>query len=167
MCAGKTTELLRRYERETVHDKRVALLVNHVSDTRFCDDGVRTHSGKHEERCVRAAHLDEVEVGRDVAHVFVNEGQFFDDLVAWCLRMSRRGVGVTVAALNANSDQHPWPNVAALEPWCERTDKLTARCKCGREATLSVRRDSAPAHAVDVGGSEKYDVCCLRCFDAM
>lgn len=180
MFSGKTTELLRRADRVRVHAADRTLLIKHAADTRHRDapSAVGTHGGARDHRCLpayRLAELDAVVRAAGARHVFVDEGQFFPDLAEWCRAWARAGACVTVAALNADAQQRPWPSVAALEPWCDTTTKLTAVCACGRDAALSVVIDAAAAGsevaAAEVGeprvaGADVYAARCRSCHEA-
>lgn len=169
MFAGKTTELLRLAQRSTFA-KRVPVLINHTFDTRYTESSdVVNHDQNVRLPCIVASRLANVTLPSDATHVYVNEAQFFDDLVAMCRAWMRRGLHVVVAGLDLTYLDTPWPNMAALMAHATAVQKLSAVCAaCGAEATHTIKKKSThaadAAAVVDIGAGEKYEPRCLTCF---
>jgi thymidine kinase len=167
MFSGKTTELLREVVRCTFSmGKRTCALIKFSGDTRYSTSAVSTHSSQQENATFSDVKLSHLEVDQyDV--IAIDEGQFFPDLVDFCLAQKRRGASVIVAALNGTADQTPFPCIAALTPHLSTSVLLTSICgKCGDDdAMYSVRNDdrASTGDQPDVGGQDKYVAMCYTC----
>jgi thymidine kinase len=163
MFAGKTNFLIDLY------NKGPSLALKPLVDTRYFNNAIVSHSGKHV-KATTVARLAQVERPEaPTLAVLIDEGQFFEDLVPQCIKFSQEWkLRVYVAALNGTYDQKPWPVISALLPYCDDVIFITATCDtCGRPgAAFTRRRDPAPKNAatIDIGGHEKYRVLHQRCF---
>lgn len=109
------------------------------------------------------------------AHVFVDEAQWFPDLVRAVLQWVHvRGRSVFVAGLDADFLQRPFANMAQLAVFAAHVHHHRAVCEtCGSDrAACSVRRRPPPPAAAAagaiqlVGGHDLYEARCHRCLDA-
>jgi len=170
MFAGKTRELLRRLDYHRVSSKIQdvrCLLIKSKKDNRYDPKSVVCHNHDlKDSNCLVVDCLEQIK-NQDIAHVqhiFVDEGQFFPDLVRMALAWIESGRHVTVAALDAYASQEMWPNVACLIPWCNNLVKLHAVCGvCGDSAPLSVKYTHKDEKNLEVGGKELYRASCVGC----
>ena len=82
----------------------------------------------------------------------------------FCDRMANEGKIVLVSALDGTFQRKPFEQVVELCPLAERVDKLSAVCvHCTRPAAFSKRIVAGDA-VVDIGGADKYEAVCRRCF---
>ena len=163
MFSGKSTELLRRLRRYKVA-RAECLLLKFAGDGRYSETEVVTHdaTGMPAQNCARLADAAAAMDGADV--VGIDEGQFFDDLLPTCERLANAGKVVIVAALDGTFQRKPFEQVVELCPLAERVDKLSAVCvHCTRPAAFSKRIVAGDA-VVDIGGADKYEAVCRRCF---
>lgn len=167
MFAGKSTELMRRARRLQAVGAKV-LLVKHALDIRFSNQSrVQTHSGEEME-CLVVRHLGEVPT--DQAQVFaVDETHFFsaDDVCVFYENVVRtQGRTLILAGLHATSDLQPWPSMVQMVPLADDLVMLYAICAGCRElrAAFSKRLTSSRA-VVEVGGADKYQAVCRRCYE--
>lgn len=163
MFSGKSTELLRRLRRYKVA-RAECLLLKFAGDGRYSETEVVTHdsTGMAAQNCARLADAAAAMDGADV--VGIDEGQFFDDLLPTCERLANAGKVVIVAALDGTFQRKPFEQVVELCPLAERVDKLSAVCvHCTRPAAFSKRIVAGDA-VVDIGGADKYEAVCRRCF---
>ncbi|ASJ05840.1 thymidine kinase [Thermococcus pacificus] len=172
MFAGKTTELIKRIERQ-MFAKRKAAFFKPAMDSRYSKDEVVAHNGlryeafviptdeKGVERIVEITKRDGYEV------IGVDEVQFFHISVVEALnRLADEGVYVIASGLNLDFKGDPFPVMRELLVRADNIVYLTAVCTvCGRPATRSQRLiDGKPAPrnspVILVGGRESYEARC-------
>ena len=157
MFAGKTSHLIAVARSCPVP----SLYVTSYRDTRGEGNAIRSHDGDTlPAQSVRDLH--EVAIGDHIRHIFVDEGQFFDDLEtvdAW----ADRGVDVTVSALISDHKRNLFANVRPMMGKADHIVFLRATCACGKPASFSKRLVASPDEFL-VGGADLYAPCCRTCF---
>ena len=172
MFAGKTTELIKRIERQ-MFAKRKAALFKPAIDNRYSEEEVVAHNGLRYEAFVIPT--DEEGVDRIVEItkregyevIGIDEVQFFPMTIVEALeRLADEGVYVIASGLNLDFKGDPFPVTKELLVRADSIVYLTAVCTvCGRPATRSQRLiDGKPAPrdspVILVGGSESYEARC-------
>jgi len=146
------------------------ILIRYRADTRYDAVSVATHNGMRDADCVSAERLDELGAAVDHADfVFIDEGQFFPNLLDHCRAWALAGKEVHIAALDAYASQDLWPEIARVIPWAQTLLKLNAVCgQCGNDAPLTVRTDQPVRGGAEtkIGGKDIYDASCIFCCDA-
>jgi thymidine kinase len=168
MFSGKTSELIRQARRLQCISRRV-LFINHAIDRRYDvgerQDQVFSHDGVSFP-CLNVAALEDVSNDdlQTVDAVFVNEGQFFGDLVSqvvrWCEQL---GKDVYVGGLDGDLHRERFGQMLELVPKADSVHKLHAFCfRCG-DGTLApfTHRISGGGGQVEVG-VENYIALCRR-----
>lgn len=176
MFAEKTTELIRRRRKQEIanskkNPKAKTLLVKYAKDQRYGEgDDLCTRNGTREKGVVAATTLREIEhLVAGVGHIYIDEGQFFEDLAEYVVRWAREGREVTVTALNAygNYPLHsPWPQVQLLEPWAEVVNLYAICFVCGGTATRTQALKQTGAPTTEIGDADKYEARCLMCYES-
>lgn len=174
MWSGKTTELLRRYDRK-VHAHVDCLLVKHGIDTRYGHQHIITHVNTYGLHTKGQAVIYDTIAGlisgeglfsdRKVDSVFIDEIQFFSDKHL-CLELLRVGINVVVAGLNGDFKQNMFPGMDKLFAHASDITMLTAVCgKCRKQdAPFSCKlKETTGSQEVDIGGAEKYIPLCMGC----
>ena len=83
MFSGKTTELLRRYNRYKIGGKK-CLLIKHSSDNRYSDSFISTHD-KILKEALSISCLEKVDnLINNYDVIFIDEIQFFKDAIKFC-----------------------------------------------------------------------------------
>jgi thymidine kinase len=156
MSSGKTSELLDQASRLNSINLK-ALFVNHPLDTRSADE-VSTGNPllAYKERLrnitfLKVGHL----VGLDVTNfhtIYIDEGQFYDDLVSAVIQFKKLGKHVHVAGLIGDYLRNPIGQVLNLLPLCDSPSSdirfSTAYCKlCAEERQLAV--PAATSYKID------------------
>ncbi|AFL95687.1 thymidine kinase [Thermococcus cleftensis] len=172
MFAGKTTELIKRIERQTFA-KRKAALFKPAIDNRYSEDEVVAHNGLRYEAFVVSTDEDGVrrivEITRKGNYdvIGIDEVQFFPmDIVGALEELADEGVYVIASGLNLDFKAEPFPVTKELLVRADNIVYLTAVCTvCGKPATRSQRLiDGKPAPrdspVILVGGSESYEARC-------
>ncbi|WP_456368008.1 thymidine kinase [Thermococcus sp.] len=172
MFAGKTTELIKRIERQ-IFAKRKAALFKPAIDNRYSEREIVAHNGLRYEAFVVPATVEGVEKIREITLegnyevVGIDEVQFFPmDIVGVLNELADRGIYVIASGLNLDFKADPFPVTRELLVRADNIIYLTAVCTiCGRPATRSQRLiDGKPAPrdspVILVGGRESYEARC-------
>jgi len=162
MFSGKTTELLRRLERAHI-GKRKTILLRPIADSRTF-----------------LTHLDrkdlwlETQFVKDLKDfdfsgyntIGIDEGQFHNGLVQFCIAASLKNKQVIISALHATSEAQMFESIVELIPHCDNIIKLNAVCiDCGSEhGNYTYRLAGIKSEKVEVGGSESYKAVCRKCY---
>ncbi|ACS33010.1 thymidine kinase [Thermococcus gammatolerans] len=172
MFAGKTTELIKRIERQAFARRKVALFKPSI-DTRYSKEEVVAHNGLRyeafvvptDENGVRRIMETTIREGFEV--IGIDEVQFFPiEIVDVLNRLADEGVYVIASGLNLDFKGDPFPVTRELLVRADNIVYLTAVCTvCGRPATRSQRLiDGKPAPrnspVILVGGRESYEARC-------
>lgn len=176
MGSGKTTELFRLMEvLEVALQPDAILKIKSMIDKRKggTDKNGITYMRTHNERTVPAHAVEtlmevtESEEYRVAQFVFVDEGQFFPDLVEFIWKCMLDGKQLFIAALNGDSDQKPFPSVSEAMPLCTESSILKgicAHCRVSWSSFTIVKKEVSKSDGqIDVGGFEKYDGVCGAC----
>jgi len=165
MFSGKTTLLIQTYKKYTYIGKQI-VVVNYQGDQRYHDTLLSTHD-KIMIPCVQTSSLSKIE---DVLHsadvIFINEGQFFDDLFEQVIDLvDQKNKTVYISALDGDFQRHRFGRVLDLIPYCDKVTKLNALCaKCrdGTPAIFSHRKTTDKTQIVI--GSDIYEPLCRKCY---
>ncbi|NJE46925.1 thymidine kinase [Thermococcus sp. GR7] len=172
MFAGKTTELIKRIERQ-MFAKRKAALFKPAIDNRYSEDEIVAHNGLRYEAFVIPADeegvrkIEEITKRENFEVIGIDEVQFFPMIIVETLnRLADDGVYVIASGLNLDFKGDPFPVTRELLVRADNIVYLTAVCTvCGRPATRSQRLiDGKPAPrdspVILVGGRESYEARC-------
>ena len=176
MWSGKTTELLRQYDRKN-HAGLKCLLVKHGIDNRYSQDSIVTHIntyGLHTKGTAKIystidhmiQHEQLVNNPNHINTVFIDEIQFFPDKHL-CVDLLNVGIHVVVAGLNGDYHRTLFPGMETLFAVASDIKMLTAVCGfCRSENACYTTRlvDNIHVGSIDVGGSDKYMASCPRCY---
>lgn len=172
MFAGKTTELIKRVERQAFAKRKVALFKPAI-DTRYSAEEVVAHNGLSYGAYVVPTSEKGVELIREITKreglgvIGIDEVQFFPmKIVSVLNELADSGVYVIASGLNLDFKGDPFPVTKELLVRADNIVYLTAVCTvCGRPATRSQRLiDGKPAPrnspVIQVGGRESYEARC-------
>ena len=171
MFSGKTTEMMRRVKRFEIARQR-CVVMKYKDDQRYSHEHVVcTHAGDSMPAVPASQLLPLFDWLMSEAYtvVGIDEGQFFEDVVPFCIKAVDAGLTVVVAALDGTFRRAPFGKVLHLIPYAERVDKLVAVCAhCHeRDAPFSHRFVTCSSSAdVHIGGAESYAPLCRGCFEA-
>ncbi len=172
MFAGKTTELIKRVERQAFAKRKVALFKPAI-DTRYSVEEVVAHNGLSYGAYVVPTSEGGVELIREITLreglevIGIDEVQFFPVKIVDALNdLADSGVYVIASGLNLDFKGDPFPVTKELLVRADNIVYLTAVCTvCGRPATRSQRLINgkpAPRNSpvIQVGGRESYEARC-------
>ncbi|MBA2667156.1 MAG: thymidine kinase [Trueperaceae bacterium] len=169
MFSGKSEELIRRVTRATIAHQRVQVFKPAIDD-RYDRVAVASHAGRtlEAEAVADVTHLRS-RLDESTRVIAIDEAQFFDEsLVALVLELAERDRRVLVAGLDLDFRAEPFGPMPGLLARAEVVEKLTAICRCGKQATRTQRLIGGdPAHEDDpvilVGAAESYEPRCRAC----
>jgi len=178
MFGGKSIELLRRIKRAVYGGRRCAL-VRSETDVRAEPDKFFTNAtgvaplSVHDARRADVAIVTVARLADAEAHpkwppgcrdIFVDEGQFFPDLLAACVGWADAGACVTVAGLQLTAQQAPFGDMCALMGEAEDVTKMSAVCMRCLDADASFTVSRAPqTGTINIGGEREYMAVCRAC----
>jgi len=164
MYSGKTTELLRLYNRYKCIEKKV-IVITHSIDTRY-RDGICSHDSQWCDSIYLStlSELDERILNKmDV--IIVEELQFFEDafdvITNWVDNCNKI---VICAGLDGDFERNPFGDVLRLIPHANSITKLTALCKKCNNGTPAIfsKRITTDDKQTMVGGEESYESVCRK-----
>jgi thymidine kinase len=163
MFSGKTSELIRRINREKSINKKI-LVINYIGDNRYSVDSVVSHDNLK----IASLKLDTLKLTDNMIHqydsFFIDEAQFFPDLYDTVLSLvDIHNKHVVVSGLDGDTFRNSFGEIAKLIPICDTIDKLSAYCcKCnnGNLAPFTKKKTPNQTNLIDIGGSDKYIPVC-------
>ena len=167
MFSGKSSELIRRINRERSINKKI-LVINYAEDNRYSTNSVATHDNT-KVNSLKLTKLSEITLNmiKQYDSFFIDEGQFFPDLYKVVKDLvDTHGKHVIVSGLDGDSNRNSFGDLIKLIPICDTVDKLTAYCnKCnnGKLGPFTKRiSNSVPTSIIDIGGTDKYIPVCRK-----
>jgi len=165
MFSGKTSELIRRINREKSINKKI-LVINYVSDNRYSNNSVSSHDNI-KINSLKLEKLSEItdNMIQQYQSFFIDEGQFFGDLYE-CVKnlVDIHHKHVVVSGLDGDSARNSFGEIIKLIPICDTLDKLTAYCcKCNNGTVAPFTKKKIvdrKSGVIDIGGSDKYIPVC-------
>jgi thymidine kinase len=171
MFSGKTTELIKEYNRHKSCDLRCCF-INHSTDDRYGSGGkvTKTHNNQdilNDKSCNR---LDEIfcntSIHNDYDVFFINEGQFFSDLYEYVdFLVNIHGKKVYVCGLDGDFERKEFGSILKIIPLCDDIIKLKAICKnCKNKEGIFTFRMNGQLKQTIVG-ADIYSALCRDCYN--
>lgn len=169
MYAGKTSALIREYRRWKSIDKKT-LMINHTLDDRYGHSNMMSTHDQDQPSipCCAVAQLRDVDANKLQATeaIFINEGQFFDDLLDTCLYWCEKlGKHLFICGLDGDRDRKPFGQMLFLLPFATDYHKLTAKCqicKDGTDASFTLDTENKRAKSQIIVGTTQYLPVCRQ-----
>jgi len=163
MFSGKTSELIRRINREKSINKRI-LVINFSQDNRYCSDSVCSHDFI-KTKCLKVTKLEDIPLGmiNDYDSFFIDEAQFFSDLYSYVKKLVEEfKKHVVVSGLDGDSNRKIFGDIINLIPICDTVDKFRAYCNKCNDGTYApfTKKIKGKSDIIDIGGSDKYVPVC-------
>jgi len=177
MFAGKTTKLIEFYDKHKNSDNCIAL--NYALDTRFCEEDKSKKKKRqkiisHDGMSIDSYFITDLgEFTRthskilDVEYVFINEAQFFPNLLKNVLFIKNiLGINVILCGLDLDYRRQPFGELLDLLPYATETHKLSGLCavKGCRNRSLYSQRLVTSDELVLIGGTDEYIPICGDCY---
>ncbi len=163
MFSGKSTELIRRINRERSINKKI-IIINFIDDNRYSSNSISTHD-KTTVECLKIKKLSDIDSKTIKSHdsFFIDEGQFFPDLYESVkMLVEKYKKHVVVSGLDGDYNRNVFGDIIKLIPICDTVDKLHAYCnKCNNGMIAPfTKKISNNCSVIDIGGSDKYVPVC-------
>ena len=163
MFSGKSTELIRRINREKSINKKI-IVINFAGDNRYSLNSVSTH----DQTKINSLKLNKLyDFNMNLLHqydsFFIDEGQFFTDLYQFVQELvDKYSKHVVVSGLDGDFERKSFGDIIKLIPICDTVDKLQAYCSKCNNGTYGpfTKKLSKSTQLVDIGGSNKYIPVC-------
>ena len=163
MFAGKSTTLIHKI-RSYIEMQVPTLVIKHSSDTRYEEGKICSHDGEGWP-AQSVTKLAEVDASQHSV-IFVDEGQFFDDLEEVCRRwVFTENKRVYVAGLHAYSSLEPFGQIHLLLAFAEDVIWLKTFCRfCNRQGSYAryIGDEKKTGAFVEVGTEERWASVCIR-----
>jgi thymidine kinase len=169
MYAGKTSHLIANYEKHKDH----AIVINFCDDNRYS----KTMLSSHDQLmipCIKVRNLAEVEANvlevvlfKDaIKTIFIDEGQFYSDLVPQVLKfLEVWNKDVFVYGLDSDFRRQRFGSLLELVPHADHVEKLKANCsRCfAKNCAMYSHRLTNEENIVLIGNSN-YESLCRKCY---
>ena len=172
MNAGKSLQLLSAKHNYEEKGLQVSLFTAAI-DQRYGQGRITSRVGPS----AAASVFDEktvftLEMVGAVSAALVDEAQFLTPTQVRQLHMLANGPGgVAILCYGLRTDfaGMPFPGSAMLMCLADEIEEIKGMCGCGRQASMNIRLDSQgdrvhEGNQVEVGGNERYQSACARCF---
>ena len=170
MNAGKSTALLQVAHNYEEQGQYVCVYTAAI-DHRYGIGKVTSRLGPQREAYVFDAQFDFFKDAPQVNCLLVDEAQFLSPLQVKQLHQLAHVRGVPVICYGIRSDflGEPFPGATYLLALADTIEELKNICTCGKKATMNIRLDSNGkrmkiGEQIDIGGNERYQHVCGRCF---
>lgn len=162
MKCGKSTELKRRYNNYKIAKKKVFAIrpetdtidKTHSNEDKICDKKIGENDlMKYFDKC------------KEYDCIFIDEGQFFSNLITFCEKLADCGKIVNVAALDGYHDKTPFGQICELIPRTEDVKKFNSVCvDCGSiHGAFSFKIDQNDKQMKNV--KAEYKPLCRKCYN--
>lgn len=163
MYSGKTSYLIKEYKRWASIGKKV-VCINFVGDVRYGEDPYAYSHDLGKINCLLCKNLLEITddklINFDV--ILINEGQFFSDLITFCLKWcEEKNKDIVVSGLDGTFARKPFGKMLEIIPLAESVEKINALCvlcKDGTPASFSSRITTEKEEII-IGSNNYVPVC--------
>lgn len=188
MFAGKSSTLINKARKyESVRGSSALCMIKHARDTRYDENpakagfdpaeagfstgtSVVSHDGVRYP-AVAVSHLMSITDDQlsQVSRVFIDEGQFFPDLIEFIKYAQSKNISVVIAGLDLNHKKENFGHMMEAIQLSTKSIRLQARCVDCRGLAVYTRMKSQSSELrnaeIVVGGQELYSPVCPRCYE--
>lgn len=169
MFSGKSTEMIRLIKRYKQIQKYKLLIINNSKDNRYGESVISSHD-KIQIKCHSLNKLSDIKETEQYTNsnvIFIEEGQFFPDLLEFCVNAADNDKKIVyVAGLDGDFQKNEFGQMCKLIPHAEEVTKLKALCNCcgdGTEANFTKRIVDNKNQEL-VGSTDSYIPVCRKHF---
>lgn len=170
MFAGKTTELIKEYNRHIACDLKCCF-INHSLDDRYGSGTkvTKTHNNYAIDNTASSETLEKLFEKIDIDDFdvyFINEGQFFIDLYKYVnILVNKKNKKVYVCGLDGDFERKKFGSILDIIPLCDEVVKIKALCVgCKIRDGIFTHRLSSEKEQLVVG-SKNYQSLCRKCYN--
>jgi thymidine kinase len=168
MFAGKSCELIRRIRLLKVLNKQY-LVIKPLIDTRYDSESIVSHN-MDQEKCIKLESMKTIDsIKLDLIDtVFIDEGQFFDDLKEYVIKLVEvYNKNVIVAGLITDFNRNKFGQILDLIPFSDKITQLNALCLYCMDGTpgiFSHRKQNINTDQIQIGENDLYVSVCRKHF---
>ena len=140
MFSGKTSELIREYQRYKKIGKRV-ICINYSFDTRYGEDEFVYSHDLNKIECIKSQFLMEIPQDQIMSYdvILINEGQFFKDILEFCTTYCDKYFKhIIVCGLDGDYLRKPFGQINDLISMADEITKLKAFCTECNDGTPAI-----------------------------
>ncbi len=142
----------------------------HLKDTR--SDGCITSRKKYKSHPAESiASFSDIKSLSGIEYIFIDEGQFFDNLVDFCIIAKNKGIQIYVAGLDLKFNKEPFGDMPKLIAIADTKTHLRAKCQICKDPAdfsyLNKKMVSDINEKIIIGGNDKYMAVCGKCYDLL
>lgn len=170
MFVGKTKSLIKQAKKKKAKGYEI-MFVKHQVDTRFTGENelVRSHDGD-EISSIRMSKLPE---SFKEKYIFIDEGQFFDNLEEFIMANKNKDIEVYISCLNYDYLGKKFKQIKQIQPYANVIVNLKTKCNfCNNLSKYSKLlsnngvADDKKDNPILIGGAELFTPACVSCFSA-
>jgi len=166
MFSGKTTALINEAKMNRLLNKKVVIL-NFNLDNRYSNaDKMTTHDLISIDCIPCEKNLLKCAINSNTEVICINEAQFFDNLVQFCVGMCNIGKEIYVCGLDGDYLKRPFGEILNLIPHCDTITKMYAlcmNCKNGTKACFTKKITNSNS-LIEIGSNDIYMPVCRKCY---
>ena len=168
MFSGKTTWLINEHNKLPCHDN--TLFINHSLEYNrnpidYCVSHDNIQCTAKSVFCKTLVEYDENAISsQNIKNIFVNEGQFFEDLDKWLYNIQHIDINIWVSGLDYDYKQKPFGKILACIPLSNEFYRLYSKCNCCQADASYTKRTTDIKKKVVVGNNDIYMPVCRLCY---
>ena len=165
MFAGKTSWIIRLYNQYKFYTKNI-VVINFSGDERYS----RTELSNHDKimiPCIHTTKLKNIVLPSESEVIFINEGQFFDDIVEWVKdKVDNENKKIYICGLDGDFKRNKFGSLLDLIPHCDKIQKLNSLCSNCKDGTPAIfsHRICDDNNQVLIGNDNYYIPLCRSCY---
>lgn len=167
MFAGKTSHLINIYQKIVAAGKSV-YVVKHNIDIRYSVNSIISHTGVS---ILANPYSNLKDIPRtlysSVEWIFIDEAQFFPDLMEFVNILKDLGIKYVIAGLDFDCMRQPFGHTLQVASVTQCVLRLCAKCECGTDAVYTKKKCKVSSNSVvEVGGNDLYTPVCVNCYSS-
>lgn len=168
MFSGKTTWLINEHNKLPNHDH--TLVINHIFEHSrnpldFCVSHNNIHCTTKSIFCKTLSQYDKNALDSlCIKNIFVNEGQFFEDLDKWLCDIQCLDINIWVSGLDYDFKQKPFGKILSCIPLADEFYNLTSKCNYCQGVAKYTKRTGPLKKVIVIGNDDMYAPACRLCY---
>jgi thymidine kinase len=172
MFSGKTTHLIKTFNKYKLEYNIETIAINHIIDNRYSDNMIVSHNGEQINciTCNKLEELTEIDYNKVLNSkcILINEAQFFPDLYDWVKEMvENKHKHIYIYGLDGDFKREKFGEILTLIPICDEITKLKSKCAfCEKQnGSFTLRINQNNKEQILVGSSDLYKPTCRECYN--
>lgn len=172
MFSGKTNRLIIELNK-SIYSNKKTILIKFITDNRYTNETNTLISNDNiqysYENAIKTKYLkSRLSILETMDYIFIDEGQFFEDLIETCVYLKKKNKIIFISYLNLGFNLNLFNNIGILAH-SDTISTLTSvcyKCKCTNANYTHLKEDYILNHSANrplIGGSEKYQPICIKC----